>query len=98
MQFMAQWVLPSMQLASAQGAQVDIPTATKIIAQYLGFDSFNQIYKTAVPQPTDAMVNYRMLPLKNKSNQVSDAFGTTLGNKEAQLSRKETEEKTIGEY
>jgi hypothetical protein len=98
MQFMAQWVLPSMQLASAQGAQVDIPTATKILAQYFGFDSFNQIYKTAVPQPTDAVVNYRMLPLKNKSNQVSDAFGTTLGNKEAQSSRKETEEKTIGEY
>jgi len=50
MQFMSSWVLPTAQIAAAQGAQLDIVTATQILADYAGLDNFDQIYKSVVPQ------------------------------------------------
>jgi hypothetical protein len=94
MQFMTQWILPSMQLAQAQGAQLDVPAVTTIIAEYMGIDNFNQFYKTAVPSQTES-INYTMSPVKT---QTSDAYGTTLGNQEANLNQQQQRTKSEGTY
>lgn len=91
MQFMTQWILPSMQLASSQGAQLDVPTVSRIVADYIGIDTFNQWYKTGISQPTDAL-NIKMMPTKNRQKQSSDAYGTTQGNQFAQLNRDQMEQ------
>lgn len=101
MQFASQWILPTMQLAAQQGAEFNIPEATKIMAEYLGLTTFNQIYKTAIPQPLDQGVPYQMQPISNKKQaaqgQGNDAFGSLVGSREAQSSRKQgVEDSKVG--
>jgi len=95
MQFMSQWVLPTMQLAAAQGAVIDIPLATRIMAEYQGMDNFNQIYKTSVPHELQG-VGYQMQPggeKKSKSpGQGNDSNGALIGSQEANSFRAETKE------
>lgn len=86
MQFMSQWVLPTMQYAAQQGAQVDIPTATQILADYNGFDNFNKIYKTSVPTSKDQSP-YMVL---KSSGQMNDSFGATAPSREANLNQEQT--------
>lgn len=96
MQFMTSWVLPTMQIAAMQGMEMDIPTVTKIMAEYAGFDEFNQMYRSAVPQQLDN-VPYTMTTAsqrpnpKTKTGQTSDAFGATdvsrTANKQQQQTR-----------
>ncbi len=62
MGFMSQWVLPTYQFASQQGAELDVPTVTRIMSDYLGFEHFNQWYKTATPHELQA-IPYTMQPL-----------------------------------
>lgn len=62
MGFMTQWVLPTYQFAAQQGAELDVPTVTRILSDYMGFENFNQFYKTAVPHELDG-VGYMMQPL-----------------------------------
>ena len=98
MSFMAQWVLPTYQFASQQGAELDVPTVTRILSDYLGFENFNQWYKTVLPQELDS-VNYQMQPLgaqrpkggerTNSFNQMNDAFGALLGSREANMSQQQ---------
>jgi len=84
MSFMTSWVLPSMSMAAQQGAVVDVPTATRILAEYAGLDNFNQIYETAVPHEL-AQFPYTMQPIRTpasagkikKSAQTNDQFGAT---------------------
>lgn len=61
MQFMSSWVLPVAQMAAAQGAQIDVVTATQMMADYAGFDNFDQIFKSVVPQDP-GNVQYTMQP------------------------------------
>lgn len=92
MQFMASWVLPTAQIAAAQGAQVDIVTATQMLADYAGFDNFDQIYKTAVPQDPGS-VPYVMQPTvgqrpqgksgQKSPGQMNDSLGASQPSKEA---------------
>lgn len=95
MQFASQWVLPTMPLAAQQGAEFDIPEATKRMAAYLGFDDFNQLYRTAIPGQTD-VVPYTMQPTgqkrpeSNKSpGQGNDSFGSLIGSREANSQSKQ---------
>ena len=86
MGFMGSWVLPTAQIAAAQGAQIDIPTATQILADYAGIDNFNSFYKTIVPNEPGA-VAYTMQPnnqgggQRPKANKVAgqtdDRFGAS---------------------
>ena len=85
MQFMGSWVLPTAQIAAAQGAQIDIPTATQIMADYAGFDNFNQFYKTVIPNEP-GNVDFTMMPNQGASQrpkagkaagQQNDKFGAT---------------------
>lgn len=75
MMFLTQWVVPSMQLAAAQGAQMDIPKVTGMLATYLGLDDWRQWYKTAIPGGLEQLVNYKMLPIDKAG--ISDAAGAT---------------------
>lgn len=85
MQFLTQWVMPTLPMAMQQGAQLDIPTTTVDLAELAGLPSFNQYYHTAVPQAGEQLP-YKMEPSTNrKSGQTSDAFGTTLGNQNGNL-------------
>lgn len=96
MQFASQWILPTMQFAQQQGAEFNIPEATKTMAEYLGLTTFNQMYKTAIPQPLDQGVPYQMQPFGQKKQkaegQGNDAFGSLIGSREAQSSRKQGKE------
>lgn len=97
MQFASQWVLPTMGLAAQQGAEFDVPEATKKMAAYLGFDDFNQLYRTAVPNQTD-VVPYTMQPSgkkrpegsqKKSPGQGNDSFGALVGSREANSQSKQ---------
>jgi len=88
MQFATQWLLPTMQIAAAQGAQLDIPLVTKIMASYFGLDNFEHYYKTVVPTNVDN-APFMMFPKKNKFGQTSDAFGTNQQNREANFQQQQ---------
>ena len=74
MQFMGSWVLPTAQIAAAQGAQLDIVTATQTLADYAGFDNFDQFYKSVVPQEPGP-VPYAMQPNAGQRPKAGKAAG-----------------------
>ena len=49
-QFISQWVLPTMPMAAQQGVSIDIPSATKRLSQLAGLKDLELFYKPAVPQ------------------------------------------------
>lgn len=100
MGFMTQWILPTYQFAAQQGAELDIPGATRIMSEYLGIENFNQWYKTAVPTEQDMGIPFTMQPNggkangtggKNKFGQANDFAGSTdqsrIANKNQQQER-----------
>jgi hypothetical protein len=93
MQLAGQWILPTLGMAQAQGAQLDIPLATQILGDYLGVESLKQWYKTAVPSELD-QVPYKMAPdgSKNKRQQGNDSNGATLGSRLANLGQQQDRE------
>ena len=94
MQFMTSWLLPTAQIAAQQGASIDIPLATQIMADYAGFDNFNQFYKSAVPSQLEG-ISYAMQPMKNSGGQGNDAFGATQPSRLANLNQQQ--QRTMGE-
>jgi hypothetical protein len=103
MSFMAQWVLPTYQFAAQQGAQLDVPTVTRIMSDYLGLNNFNQYYRTAIPEQLDN-INFQMQPLggqrpkgadrQNVFNQTNDAFGALDSSREANLNQQQSRTST----
>lgn len=79
MMFMSQWMLPTIQYAAMQGAQLDFNKVNGMLAAYLGLDNFNEWYKTAVPGGLEQLVNYKMMP--TESSGLSDAFGASVASK-----------------
>jgi hypothetical protein len=92
-QFASQWILPTLPLSQQQGAEFDIPEATERMGNYLGFDDFGHLYKTAVPKETD-IIPYTMQSNKNKG-QMNDSFGSMLPSMEANSERREEESLAI---
>jgi len=88
MAFMTQWVLPTYQFAAQQGAELDVPTVTRILSDYMGFENFNQFYRTAIPHELEG-VGYAMQPLGQEQRpkgpnvgskspgQQNDSFGSS---------------------
>ena len=74
LQFMNQWLLPMLPLAMQQGSQLDVPTVTKILADYAGLDNFNQYFHTAVPNQLDS-VPYKPQPGTGQQNDSAGATG-----------------------
>jgi hypothetical protein len=79
MQFMLQWIIPTMQMAEQQGTQLDITTVSEILGNYIGLDSMNQWYKNAVPTQLD-MAQYTM-----SSGQGNDSMGATTASQTGNL-------------
>jgi len=103
--FMAQWVLPTMQMSSQQGAELDIPMVTRILSDYLGFENFNQWYHTATPheldgityvmQPTGQQTRPRGPNIGSKSpGQMNDTFGATEASRNA--NKEQQQKRTTG--
>jgi hypothetical protein len=96
MQFASQWILPTMPEAQRQGAEFDVPEATKKMAGYLGMDDFNQLYRTAIPQQTDALPftvqeqgKRRPEGQPKSPGQGNDSFGSLVGSREANSNSKQ---------
>lgn len=90
MQFMSQWILPTSQLAASQGSKIDIPLVTRILAEYLGEDTFYSWYKSAVPSELEQVMPYNMLPEKSSgknTGQSNDSMGANLGSRLANSNR-----------
>lgn len=98
MQFASQWILPTLQLAVQQGAEFDIPEATQRMAGYMGFDDFGQLYRTAIPKPTDS-VQFQMQPMGNQKapGQQNDSMGALLPSREANSLRQENQVLSVPE-
>lgn len=97
MGFMGQWVLPTYQFAAQQGAQLDIPTVTKILSDYLGITNLNQFYHTVIPDAMDG-VGFTMQPIgkrgtgeerQNSFGQLNDAFGASEPSRLANLNQQQ---------
>lgn len=90
MGFMSQWVLPTYQFAAQQGAELDVPEVTRIMSEYLGFENFNQWYKTAMPSELQTLP-YQMQPNdKNTFGQANDTFGASEPSKNANKQQQQT--------
>ena len=94
MGFLVQWILPTYGMAAQQGAAVDIPTVSRILSEYLGFENFTQWYKTAIPQEEISGINFQMMPTKNKNQQGNDRFGASQVSQLANFSQQQ--ERTTG--
>jgi hypothetical protein len=93
MGFMTQWILPTYGFAAQQGAELDIPLVTRILSEYLGFENFNQWYRTAMPHELQAMP-YTMQPMKNQMGQANDTFGASEPSRNA--NRQQQQQRTTG--
>lgn len=90
MQFLTSWILPTMQMAQAQGAQLDIPTATKILSDYVGIENLQQFYKTAVPEPPNDKLPYWIQP--KGTGQMNDKFGSSPESRESNKNQQQRRE------
>ena len=67
-----QWILPSAQLAAQQGAQINIPKATQLLAKMGGLRGFSDWYETAVPNTESRLNPYSPTQGKVKNKDVQD--------------------------
>lgn len=100
MGFMTQWVLPTYQFAAQQGAELDVPTVTRILSDYMGFENFNQFYRTAIPHELSG-VGYMMEPLGQEQRpkgpnvgskspgQQNDTFGSSPESRTANMNQQQ---------
>ena len=100
MGFMTQWVLPTYQFAAQQGAELDVPTVTRILSDYMGFENFNQFYRTAIPHEL-AGIGYQMQPLGQEQRpkgpnvgskspgQQNDTFGASEPSRTANMNQQQ---------
>ena len=108
MGFMTQWVLPTYQFAAAQGAELDVPTVTRILSDYMGFENFNQFYKTAIPHELSG-VGYMMQPMgqeqrpkgpnvgsKKSPGQQNDTFGSSPQSRTANMNQQQKRTTSTG--
>jgi len=93
-QFMNQWLLPMLPLATQQGAMLDVPTVTKILADYAGLESFNQYFRTAVPDPLEQL-NFQMTPVDkmgDRGGQGNDSGGAMDFSRNGNLNQQQARE------
>ena len=85
MQFLTQWILPTMERAAAQGVTINIEEATEQLAQYLGIDSFSNWFKGTVPGPLEGAGGYQVLPNDTASLMMNDSFGASQASREGNM-------------
>jgi hypothetical protein len=79
LQLMLSWVLPTMQMRREQGADIDLQMVDNLLADYGGFDSFPQWYKSVIPGDNPD-VDYLMKTGSQSKNpgQMNDQLGAAL--------------------
>ncbi len=84
LQLMTTWMLPTMQMRRQQGADIDLQMVDNLLADYGGFDSFPQWYKSVIPGDNPD-VDYLMKTGDQSKNpgQMSDQLGATLPSRAA---------------
>lgn len=87
MQFLTQWILPTMQMAAMQGSTIDFPTVSRILSEYAGLDTFNQWFISAIPHELRG-IGYQMQPLKSPG-QGNDSLGALEGSREANMQQQQ---------
>lgn len=83
LQFLTQWIVPTLPYAAMQGNMVDFSLSTQILADYFGIDSLNQWYKSLYPSAMENL-NFKMLP---QGKGAGDRFGSTYGSRMANLNQ-----------
>jgi len=91
--FITQWIIPTYQFAAQQGAELDIPLVTRIMSEYLGFEHFNQWYRSAIPHELQG-ISYQMQPIKNQFGQQNDTFGASEPSRNA--NKQQQQQRTTG--
>jgi len=83
-QFATAWILPTLQLRRQQGADIDLEMLDNVLAEYGGFDSFPQWYRSVLPSD-NPNVDYLMKTGKKSKNpgQMNDSLGAMLPSREA---------------
>lgn len=79
-QLMTTWVLPTLQLRRQQGADIDLQMVDTLLADYGGFDSFPQWYKSVLPgdnPDVDFLMKTGEGEKKNPGQQ-NDSMGSSL--------------------
>ena len=78
-QFATAWIMPTLQLRREQGADIDLQMLDNVLAEYGGFDSFPQWYRSVLPSDSPD-VDYLMKTGKESKNpgQQSDQLGASL--------------------
>jgi len=61
MEFLTQWVVPTLPLRAQQGGSIDFQAVDETLARYKDIDTFNQWYKSVLPQALES-IDYKMLP------------------------------------
>ncbi len=84
LQFLTQWILPTLPVAAQQGVTVDFNMATKVLSDYFGIDTLNQWYRSLYPNELQN-VGYKMLPTPAKG--AGDRFGASYGSRMANLNQ-----------
>ena len=76
--------MPTLQLRREQGADIDLQMLDNVLAEYGGFDSFPQWYRSVLPGDSPD-VDYLMKTGKESKNpgQMNDALGATLPSRAA---------------
>jgi hypothetical protein len=88
---LTQWIIPTMQIAVGQGAQVNIPKATAHLAKMAGLRGFDSWYETAVPKIAEGLNPYTPTQGKPKNNDVQDGRTGVNANSNAANSRQKLE-------
>lgn len=72
MGLLSQWILPTAQIAAQQGAQLNVPEATKHLAKMAGLRGFDKMYETAIPDTPAKLNPYTPTQGKPKNRDIAD--------------------------
>jgi len=85
-QYATTWILPTMQLRRQQGADIDLQMLDNTLAEYGGFDSFPQWYKSVLPgdnPDVDYLLKTDTGKQSKNPGQLNDSLGAMLPSREA---------------
>ena len=88
---LTQWIIPTMQIAVGQGAQVNVPKATAHLAKMAGLRGFDSWYETAIPKIAEGLNPYTPTQGKPKNKDVQDGRTGVNPNSNAANSRQKLE-------
>ena len=83
------WVLPTAQIASAQGNEIDVSVATTELARKFGIENIDHWYKSSDPQNVDMSAYQPMVGQKNPGQQDGRTGLQGVASREANLQQQQ---------